>query len=255
MSSTLIQTPSREQSVLDQQFQWHKKSLQGCAFAGKMANEAIKAKDGGFYFNYWARRVLGGHGEDAVRAMMEFVAGSHLDEQRQIASLLFPDVTTREHLVALMQAMRLHYVGALIDIQDCPSSPHTLVRIRLPLSDGITAYALGFGQFDWMPVTRQAPYTELVLPLKTKQQLQQKYQRHSISQSLPTSKARHPDPTFVHLADVQMEGITNDTERDSRFWENTQAMKLAKLNNVGLDLAKGKITFSFPGSASQFAQT
>lgn len=248
----MIQKPSREQKVLDQQFQWHKKTQQGCAFAGKMALEVLRAEEGGFYFNYWARRVLEGHGEDAVRAMTDFVAESYNDDKRQVISALFPDITSREQLVGLLEAIRVHYAGALIDIQDCPSSPHTLVRMRFPLGDGVTSYALGFGPFDWMPATRQSPYTELVLPVKSKQQLQQKHGRCSINQSQPTSKARHPDPTFVHLADVEMDGITNIPMKDSQYWESTQAIRQAKLNKVGLDLAKGKVTFAFDGPASQF---
>jgi len=240
-------------SVLDEQLQWHRKSQQGCVFASQLAKAISRTEPGGFYENYWARTVLRGGARDVVQAMASFVAESHQDPQRQIVSCLLPELTTQQQLGELIRTIKAEYAGALVDYEDSPSGPFTLVRIRFPLSNDITAYALGFGRFDWMPATRQSPYTELSLPVKTKQQLKEKYGRFSINRSQPDSRSRHEDPTFVHLADVEMDGVTKDTPTDTRYWDNTQALKKARLKGDMNDRAKGKVTFSFPGPAAQFS--
>lgn len=250
MSSTSTQQPSDEPSDLSRQLDWHKKGRQGCAFAARLASGVLKAQAGGFYSDYWARKILDGNHAEFAGAMKAFVDESHQNPQRQVVSFLLPGVTTKEQLIALIKQIRAGYAGALVEIHDCPSSPHALVRIRLPLSDGVSAYALGFGPFDWMPETRRAPCTELVLPVKTKQQLKATYGRHTIYQPQADSVHRDEDPTFVHLADIEMEGITRDTPTDKRLWEATTGIKRAKLNAVDDKRAKGKVTFSFEGSTA-----
>ncbi len=241
-----------DQNALDEQLKWHQTSQQGCVFAAKLAKAVGKTAVGDFYHEYWARTALRGSARDVVQAMSAFIAQCHQSATLQVASCLFPEIRTNDQLGGLIRAIKDHFQGALLSFEDSAGAPFTLVRVRLPLVDGITAYALGFGPFDWMPATRQAPNTELALPLKTKQQLKEKYARFSINQSQADSKPRHEDPTFVHLADVEMEGVTKDTPTDSRYWEATQGLKKARLKGDLNDRAKGKVTFCFPGPATQF---
>lgn len=242
-----------QQGVLDEQLAWHQKMRQGCIYAAHLAKKSLAPPPNSYYSDYWGRAVLSGHDQTTVLSMTAFVNDCHQHPERQLASVLLPDIKTRKTLIDFVGTVQSHYPGVIIQYEDSTRSSHTLVRIRVPLSDGVCAYALGFGPFDWLPPTRQAPFTELVLPTKSKQFLKNKYNRHSLNQAQPDSQPRAPEPTFVHLADINVENVTTDTELDTRYWHSTHDIKIAKLSGDNSDRAKAKVTFSLTGPASQFA--
>jgi len=188
---------------------WHRQGGNGCVFARLAARRGEAAG--------WRARVAG----DVTADLAEALA----DSECQVLSLLFPGVTTPEALVELcrhpaFRMERAERVGSL-----------TAVSLRMLVEDGVLAWVMGFGPFDFLPATRQAPVTELVL--RTKNKPEWLYEKHS------------HDRDVAHVADIPL--ALPEACWDP-LWDATHAATRAVLGADPDVFSAARTTFTVPSA-------
>lgn len=125
--------------------------------------------------------------------------------RKEIALLTFPYVTTEPDLAQLVGQLAASPEWSWED-RSRPSG----LRWRLPDGEHVS-WALGFGPFPWMPFTRRAPYTSLVLRARP--------EAHTVPAEAPG-----PDGLRgVHLAHVPQS--IDRGEFGGPVWTTTEGMK------------------------------
>ena len=150
------------------------------------------------------------------------------DPANESLTLLFPDIDTPEGLITLLHGLGL-LAGCFVRAVRNPSDRFDRVYIQLqaPISKGVVAEVLGFGPFDFLPVTRRAPVVALEARTKS-------------GRNKDGGGPRRPERT--HLARIPLDW---DPARIDRTWEQTE---LARMRLLGGDdsAAKAKVTFAIP---------
>ena len=218
--------------VMDIHRHWHLKGQHGCRFAQMLSNNPVGHR--------WGRVVIpGADPAKWSRALWNDIA-HHVEAamgnaEEQALSLLFPSLTSESALVELLVQLkeRLRWQAVLIDRIDGPDgAPLLRIGLRVPMSDGIAAWPIGFGPFPHLALTRRSPLTEIAFMVKPK--------------AYPSRPNITPDPNAAHLADMQIPVITDDAWK--KVWASTQAAKAERLADPGDPAAKAKVTFVVPES-------
>lgn len=216
--------------VAQVQADWHRQGQNGCLFA-KVLNSARPTYG-------WETAVMPpGTVEEVARWVEEHVrAGIDTDETR-IVSLVFPWLTADVDLAALLRRLA-GLPGWSVAPMDPGEDPVRLAA-RVALCDGeVDSWVLGFGPFAFLPRTRRAPFTEIVIPVKPK---------------VPGQHRMDDDMRRSHLADVpvpalldpKFEGLVASTGDHRRF----------VLGGAEDERAKAKVTYAIPSVAWEAART
>lgn len=213
------------------QADWHQKGQNGCNFARLLSRDAPG--------HGWATVVVPGGtarwDPDVLYSLGEKVRDAVADPAYTALSVIFPEVREPQTLVSLVHrlaelpdwSMETDFIPASTFGDD--QLVRVMLRVRLNWEE-VISWVLGFGPFDFLPVTRRAPFTEIALAVKPK-----------------GAPARSPylnaDPGLAHLADLPLDvpAATFDKLLDS-----TASRKRILLGGVENPAAKARVTFAVP---------
>ena len=154
---------------------WHSRGQNGCVFAMHAARQLSDQQ--------WSYEVYDGM-PDALTMQMA-IESAVGNPENELASLLFPNVTSLEQLAELIntavEAGCVPYQEAMGDVD--------VLRLRWRIGE-VESWVIGFIPLDDVPVTRRAPFAELVFRTKQKSGI--------IHERL------NNDPTQAHVADIDL---------------------------------------------------
>lgn len=204
-------------SIKDRQLSFYKARTAGCVFV------AICAKNPTKYG--WYHSII--H-ELKASTIDNIVETAIADEKVSTQSLIFPDITTNQDIVAFVTLL-----------QNCKTIKLELDQIaderrcfgfRVILDDSTLSWVSGFANYDFLPKTRQAPFLELVFRVKPRPH----YESHM----------KPPIEGVVHLADTDM---LTSSKRVFRKWWNASFSNTKRVLGHKPDLhSAAKTTFSIP---------
>lgn len=202
-------------TIFAEQRAFFRRNKSGCAFAAYAAKDMAKFG--------WKQVVC----PISASAMDSSIQSAISDPDTSTLSLLFPDAGSVDGLNALMDELRR---GVLINaLPDQVWEGLILFRARVKVASDLS-WVTGFGPFDFLPSTRQAPTTELTLRVKARPN----YDWHF----------KDAPPGIIHLADMSMRGMT-----DKNLWKlwGTSFLRTKKLLGHAPDEASAaKTTFAVP---------
>lgn len=200
---------------------WVKRGQTACRFASRLAHTHVDAG--------WQSIVIGRAvaGEELARMTTDLLA-THIEEA-EIVQLLFPHVTNSAQLGQLIDDLCIGnperwYWEAIGEIED--DWINLGLRWTLP-DDQSTAWTVGFGPFDFLPITRQAPITGVLI--------------RTSSVKRTTNEADVFGRIPVHLADMD-DQLTDSSVRDHLTAATVDA-KANYLNGIHASAARARVTF------------
>ncbi len=236
-------TTAEATAIIEEQNTWHKRGQQGCVFASFLANPNKPAH------SIWKKHVISGKLEaSSIQQIKELVEKACTDKDTQVLSIILPDMKEEADLKLFISLLFNYYPNIEMDFIHKRDKDHTHVQIKIPIEEGIHSWMLGFINLEISPKTRKPPFAEIVIPTKSKQYLMEQYQRYALNKPNIDSIPRLDDEKSVHLADIQIEGITEITEEDNKLWDATSKKKKAKLEGDDDRRAKGKVSFTVAGN-------
>ena len=217
--------------VLDVQRHWHGRAQHACRFAQLMGK--FPGAHG------WATLVVSEKDEtswpdeiwDGIRARIQEALA---DERTQALSIFAPGVLTGPGLVRLLRDLKDKAGWSMTEARP-PAYPEMLtigLRLSLPTEPAVASWAVGFGPFSFLPLTRQAPFTEIAFATKPKPE---KPRSHRLSK----------DRSVAHLADIP---INIPDKTFETWWPDTQKGKKIILGGADDSIAKAKVTYAVPAT-------
>jgi|GEM_PF-3496391 len=203
--------------------------------------------------------------ENICKRADELIQEAISDESVFALSLIIPYLNSINRLEKFVETVR-DLPNWNVTTDRIESTNERLVRINYNLAEKSSSgenrviWILGFGNFSCFAKTRQSPYTELAMTVKSKQFFKQKFRRFSLSKHHPESIDRDPKSKATdegHLADIHLAKITDDINTDRKFWKGTQLRK-RRILGISLDTdsergysdtqkTKARLTFVLPG--------
>lgn len=215
------------------QLDWHLRAQHGCRFAQILAKDATQLGWGAIVVQINNHENIKGLIAGEVRNQLHAAIGS---PDVLAVSVLFPGISTPDALINLLFQLQTELGWTLSvpgeDTFDPGDGrpPLKRVLVRVTLSESVLSWALGFGPFDFLPVTRRAPLTEIAFAVKPK--------------VLPLRSSRlNADPATAHLADVP---VPIEDALFDRLWADTEQGKKLLLGRDDDPTAKAKVTFAVP---------
>lgn len=222
---------NNEDLVAEIQTHWHQKGQNGCVFAQRAA-----ARSGEIG---WRNKVVPNTLDDILDVPTLDHVDRIIDEgiqsnETEVLSFLFPHITDPVELVYLLRALssetRNIYLGNEVDMGKLMGVG---LRVNIPSGQNPESWLVGFGPFDFLPQTRQAPVTELSIRTKPK-----------------------PPDLFHRLNDNQLEAHLADVDLNlpdpamENYWKATQRLTRQILGGdvarKETKLASAKYTFGVP---------
>jgi len=236
-----------ESNIISQQNKWHSNSLQGCIYAAYIIRQDTSTSGSGV--NCFRESLS----TELIIKIKNEIDSSIEDETTTSLRIILPSITTKENLIEFVSLIKNHTNWLVSDSEIW--NGNRLVKMRIPMKQKdenekeIVAWVLGFGPFTFFPKTRQSPFFEIIVPVKTKYFFKDKHNRFSLTKQSENSIDRGTSSDDAHLADVYIAGITDDEKRDKQMWENSRKRKSMLLTEHGSvefndSNAKAKITFS-----------
>ena len=199
---------------------WHTQGQTGCVFAQGLARTLPD--------DAWPSAVVPqvrGAGARVDAALASATAST----EAQLLSVLFPTVDRPCALLALLAELARSSERLLAE----PLDEHremTLLRLRAVVTgDGVLAWILAFGPFDFWPPTRRGPVAELLFRVKPKPE-----------RIFPRLDQ---DRRIAHIADTP---IAMDDEDADRRWRGTYRAALDILGEPMSTLTSPHVTLSLP---------
>ncbi len=216
-------------------FNWISTAQVGCVFAAKLARKPRE--------NRWLPIVqLGALAEgnrlgSLLSMQLDVASRSH-----EAAALIFPDITTQDGIVALVNALcddpsgRWYRTDESVDANE--SAPMSLIGLRWVLTeDKSVNLVLGFAPLETMPLTRQAPFTTLFLRIVDEKR---------------TPSQREDGRIQVHLADL--DSTYHPQERHDKIWDLTKQMRANQVELHMTTAARARNLFSIPRGSKKALQ-
>ncbi len=205
---------------------WHRQGQTGCWFAQEFSKTMNLEK--------WRAVVISAHRAVNCRQIISReVEDAIAASDCEALSIIFPRLNTLSELldlIGLCRSIEGWMVGPPDGTDDIAG-----IQIKIPLQHGCSSWVLGFGPFNFLPITRRAPFTELAVRTKpAKQPL--------------THDALNTDIDAAHLADIPSH-FTQD--KFNKCMANTAAMKRRLLQTDDHPTARAKVTFAIPDSTWQ----
>ena len=201
--------------VIAAQLEFYRNNKAGCAFAAFTAKAPQKYG--------WSQKVISPTAASIDAATEEAIAST----ETTMVSLIFPDVSTLESLLSLVATFQsTHYIfleqNLVFDDFHC-------LGFRAKVGSFVS-WISGFGPFDFFPVTRRSPFTEVALRVKPRPDY-----KH-IMKKAPAG--------VIHLADLDMLGMAEAAFK--KMWYGSLD-RTAQLLGHKPDLkSAAKTTFSIP---------
>lgn len=217
--------------VAQVQADWHRQGQNGCIFA------QILSADRPAYG--WRTTVVPrSETAEAAATIVEHTRAGVEDPDVRVVSFLLPWLTSEEDLAQLLKALA-ESPGWSVDGTSLDES-HTNLAVRLALEGGtVSSWVLGFGSFGCSPMTRRAPFIEIVVPVKPKVAGQ-----HRMDDDM--SRSHLADVPLSAFGDPKYEGLKERTKRHRLFMLGGDEEEMR---------AKAKVTFTIPTTAWEAAQS
>jgi len=213
--------------VLDIQKHWHSQGQTACKFAQILARSDQRE---------WHHRIINGsfgnatgkRAEEVVSAVEETLHSSDVEA----LSIVLPRLTSPTDLTELLRRLddlpgwRVQTTASM----GLGGIGYVDVAVRVALSKFVDSWVLGLGPFNFLPRTRQSPFTELMV--RTKPQ-KAPYTRSDL----------RADPTAAHLADLPVD-VTPHTFRS--LWSVSKRLRETMMRNDVAPAARARVTFSIP---------
>ncbi len=205
---------------------WQTRPQIACIFARMMAPNLA---DFGIFRMVYPGAIRKTDVRPIAKAAASFVTNSIADPKCEAASILIPGLLDAPSLVALCRAIGKHD-GWSIKAATNPSDrlDRVYVELRRNVGDGVLAEALGFGPFDFLPLTRRAPVT--AIELRTKPDFA----------SDPKDPFKEPR---AHLADMLNTGLRG-TEFE-HAWRGSGSAR-ARVLGGNDSAARARVAFAIP---------
>ena len=222
---------AKNEFVLGVHEHWHSRAQQGCRFASFLSTRMPRSG--------WQRAVVSWRrlveDTDQVADLRATVAAAIADPDCHALSLLFPEIVAETQLVDLIRFLNCE-LGWLLEVVPEPAdqwhAPEPIVTLafRIPLTSRVAAWPLGFGPFEFLPLTRRGPLVEIAFVTKPRM--------------YPVRSMRIKDnPSAAHLADIPID--VSDPTFD-RLWVRTEDQKELVLGDQIGAPAKARVTFAVP---------
>lgn len=210
-----------KKKTLKEQLDFYKVGLAGCKFAEYAAHNPEK--------HNWMHKVF--HGElhsSLLRQVERFVERAEKSDDTSTVSLIFPQVKTQDALEKLISFLTTSPRFFLEP--DEITHDFRCVHLRAHIGEDV-AWVSGFAPLDFLPKTRQTPYTEIVFRV----QKRPKY-----------VKSIQPEPPAgtLHVADMEMPGMSR--EEFTRNWQQSFSHTQEVLGHHADELSAAKVTFAIP---------
>ncbi len=225
--------------IIEEQNSWHRRAKQGCAFAAMLANQ--ERPESKIWFKVCCNDVINA---DLIKEMQSEIKSAVDNEDCQVLSIIIPAIKDEIDLKFFIYTLNKYYPNINIDCNYQKEKNYTLVKIKIPIDETKFSWLLGFINLETSPLTRKTPYPEIVIATKSKQYLMEKYDRFSLHKPNSDSITRNEDDNSVHLADIHIDNVTNNTTLDNKLWNSTSKLKKAKLEGRDDHRAKGKVSFT-----------
>lgn len=204
-----------DQLVKDVQKHWHTKGQNGCVFAQIVATRADELG--------WDVEVI----RETNNDLLSLIQASIDNPRCQNLSLLFPEIHTVEQLVNTLHSLLEQNIVKLATERSF--GKFVILELRLPINEDAEAWLVGFGPFDFLPKTRQAPQVEIALRTKTKPQ--------DLNEQL------NQDHNAAHLADIP---VNLDDDRFNAVLDATKKRTAQIIGDESRETSKAKVTFTIP---------
>jgi hypothetical protein len=206
--------PVEDSQVKEDQRQFFSRNRAGCAFAAYAAKRPDKYG--------WASVVL----EVDTGWIDEALAHAIADPDTEALSMIFPSVKTTEALIELIEACRRS--SQFFD-EGYSDEATRFVQLRACIG-GDLSWVTGFGNFEFLPATRQAPHCELTIRVKPRPQYDWYF--------------KEPIDGVVHLADLDMRGMKEHNLR--KLWGVSFETTRKILGHAPDIESAAKTTFAIP---------
>lgn len=205
--------------IISAQLDFFRQGKAGCAFAAFAASDPIKYG--------WIHKILA---VDASAIDAEIESAINTQDVTTL-SLIFPGVNSLETLLKLIEIIsRCQYIFLE---QDLVFNEYRCLGFRVRV-DQLLSWVSGFGNFDYLPKTRQTPHTEITFRVKPRPNY--------------VKVMKESPPSVIHLADMDMLGIADIIFK--RMWYQSLD-RTAQLLGYPPDLrSAAKTTFALPRNIS-----
>lgn len=206
---------SAKQSVIELQLDFYKKSKAGCLFAAHAAKDPTKFG--------WRLSV-----SDVDKTQFDGLINSAISTSSiSTQSILFPSVVKWENLKSLLSLLCEMPLIALEQKEKYEGN--VCLGYRVTIGE-LKSWVTGFGNFDFLPKTRQAVFTEIVFRVKPRPDYEMVMKEASVG--------------IIHLADMDMKGMRENKFR--KLWygsfDNTEKI----IGHVPDLRSAAKTTFAIP---------
>ena len=198
-----------------EQLEFFRAHKAGCAFA------ALAAKQPEQYG--WFQHIV----QAECQVIEKVLDDSIQDPEVTMVSLIFPSVRSLQELLELTD--NLKSANNILLEQDVVFKGFRCLGFRLKLHKALS-WMSGFGNFDFLPQTRQSPHTEISVRVKPRP-------------NYDWVLKEHPETT-VHIADLNMGGLSDTMLK--KLWQSSFDQTERVLDHKPDLRSASKTTFAIP---------
>lgn len=204
-----------DDTIFAQQRAFFRRNKSGCAFAAYAAKDMAKFG--------WQQVICPISASEIDSSIQSAIS----DPGISTLSLIFPDAGNLDGLNALMNEVRHGNLMNALPNQIWEGL--VLFRARVKVASDLS-WVSGFGPFDFFPLTRQAPATELTLRVKERPNYDWTF--------------KDTPPGIIHLADMCMRGMSD--KNLWKLWGNSFLRTKRLLGHAPNEASAAKTTFAIP---------
>ena len=207
------------------QSHWFMLGQSGCVFAQHLMASSASAAWHAFVCPSPATPEDG----DWTHSLDELIAREIANPSCELMSMLFPATVTESQLVVLIRTLLGCDRMELLPLQVACESVGVSLRLNVGMANVCESWVLGFGPFECLPATRQAPVTEIVF--RTKE-----------SAHAPRQEGVRSG-NYVHVADFPLH---LPEKKRASLWHASVLNRQALLGPHDETFAKARFSFALP---------